>query len=104
MAKRPGKGPQAMKARAAKTAAVVAPASALAAEATVRKPRTNPLQFFQEVRAEGRKITWTSWKETWITSIMVFIMVAITAAFFWVLDIALGFGVSGLLKLANPGS
>jgi preprotein translocase subunit SecE len=104
MAKKPGKRPQAMKARAAKTAAAISPASALAAEAGPRKPPFNPIQFAQEVRAEARKITWTSWKETWITSVMVFIMVTIMAIFFWVLDISLGFGMTGILKLANPGS
>ena len=103
MAKRPGKRPQAMKARAAKTAAAIAPASALAAEAPARKPPFNPIQFAQEVRLEGRKITWPSWKETWITSVIVFIMVAITAVFFWVLDLALGWGMAGILTLANPG-
>ena len=93
-----------MKARAARTAAVVSPASALAAEAAPKKPPFNPIQFAQEVRLEGRKITWPTWKETWITSTMVFIMVAITAVFFWLLDIALGWGMTGILKLANPGA
>ncbi|CAN5132435.1 preprotein translocase subunit SecE [soil metagenome] len=103
MAKKPGSGTQAMKARAAKTAAAVAPASALAAEAKPKK-RTSITQFFQEVRAEARKITWTSRKETWITSVMVFIMVLISAAFFFVVDFGLSQAVTAFLKLANPGT
>jgi preprotein translocase subunit SecE len=55
------------------------------------KPRVTPVQFFGQVRAEGRKITWPSRKETWITSVMVFIMVAIAATFFWIVDLGLGF-------------
>jgi len=55
------------------------------------KPPFNPTQFFREVRAEGRKITWTSWKETWITSVMVFIMVTVTSLFFLVVDGVLSF-------------
>ena len=61
----------------------------------------NPVQFLREVRAEGRKVTWTSWKETWITSVMVGIMVVMTAMFFFGVDGALGALVSLLLKLAN---
>ena len=52
------------------------------------------------MRAEARKITWTSWRETWITSVMVFIMVVVTALFFLVVDEALGQGMKLLLKLA----
>jgi len=67
-----------------------------------RKP-FNPIKFFSEVRVEARKVTWTSWKETWITSVMVGIMVIMTAFFFFGIDWILGIGVGGLLKLANAG-
>jgi len=104
MAKKPGTGPQAMKARAARTAAAVTPSSALAAEAKPAKKRTNVYQFFKEVRAEMRKITWTTKKETWITSVMVFIMVARSATFFFFVDLGMSASVNAFLKLANPGS
>jgi preprotein translocase subunit SecE len=55
------------------------------------------------VRAEARKVTWTSWKETWITSVMVAIMVVLTAIFFSGLDGVLGFAMRGVLKLAGAG-
>jgi len=57
-------------------------------------------RFVLEVRAEARKITWTSWRETWITSMMVFMMVAITAVFFLVVDQIMSHGMQLLLKLA----
>lgn len=105
MAKKPGSGPQAMKARASKTAAAISPASPLASEAQKpKKKKTSPVQFAQEVRAEARKITWTSRKETWITSVMVFIMVAISATFFALVDAGMRFGITNFLKLAVPGS
>ncbi len=95
----------AIKDRAAKTAQVVSPTSPVATEAAKEKRKPfNPLQFIAEVRAEGRKITWTSRKETWITSVMVFIMVAITALFFQVLDLGLTATMAGIFKLATPGS
>ena len=52
-------------------------------------------------RAEGRKISWPSWKETWITSLMVFIMVLITTAFFAIADLVLGWGVSKIVALGS---
>jgi preprotein translocase subunit SecE len=59
------------------------------------------VQFLREVRVEARKITWTSWKETWITSVMVGIMVVMTAVFFFGVDEVLSLGMRGILKLAN---
>jgi preprotein translocase subunit SecE len=54
--------------------------------------RTSPLQFIQEVRREMSKVTWPSWKETWLTTLMVFIMVGLTMVFFFVVDLVLQYG------------
>jgi len=67
------------------------------------KKRVSPVQFLREVRAEARKVTWTTWKETWITSIMVGIMVVMTAIFFFAIDWIMGMGISEVLKVANGG-
>jgi preprotein translocase subunit SecE len=103
LAKKPG-NLSAMRSRAnrAKAAAVAAPAMAGSAPSAPKK-RTNPVRFAQEVRAEARKITWTSRKETWITSVMVFIMVILAALFLRAVDLVLGFGVGQILKLAIGG-
>jgi preprotein translocase subunit SecE len=61
----------------------------VAADAGPPKKRPSVLQFISQVRAEGRKIVWPSRKETWITSVMVLIMVMIAAVFFWIVDWAL---------------
>jgi len=101
MAKKPGSTPQAIKNRAAKTAAAMnAPAAVAQAQP---KKKTSLPQFAKEVRAEARKITWTTRKETWITSVMVAIMVALAGVFFFVVDIGLQFGVTQILKLATAG-
>jgi preprotein translocase subunit SecE len=82
--------------------AVAAPAQAVAAPAEpTKKPKVSPVEFFQQVRQEGRKVTWTSWKETWITSVMVFIMVVLTSVFFLVVDGSLSFLMQQILKLAG---
>ena len=81
--------------------AAAASASTVAIDAPVAKPRTSPAQFFSQVRAEARKIVWPSRKETWITSVMVFIMVVIAAIFFWVVDTGLGFASRFILALGQ---
>ena len=62
------------------------------AEAPVARRRVSPVQFFQEVRREMSKVTWPSWKETWLTTMMVFIMVGLTMVFFAVVDFVLNYG------------
>ena len=101
MARKPGSTPQAMRNRAAKTAAAMTSPAGVA-QAPPKK-RTNPAQFAKEVRAEARKITWTSRRETWITSVMVAIMVVLAAFYFLVIDTAISFGVTQFLKLAQAG-
>ena len=63
--------------------------SAVAADAPAPKKRTSIPQFISQVRAEGRKIVWPTRKETWITSVMVFIMVVVATVFFAVVDFGL---------------
>ena len=101
MAKKPGATPQAMRSRAAKTAAAMASPSA--AVQSQPKKKTSPGQFAKEVRAEARKITWTTRKETWITSVMVAIMVMLAALFFAVVDAGMQLGVTQILKWASAG-
>ena len=101
MARKPGSNPQAIKNRAAKTAAAMS-ATAAVAQAQPKK-KTSLAQFAKEVRAEARKITWTTRKETWITSVMVGVMVTLAALFFAVVDAGMQFGVTQILKLASAG-
>ncbi|MEL7150657.1 MAG: preprotein translocase subunit SecE [Pseudomonadota bacterium] len=46
----------------------------------------NPLQFIQQVRAEVAKVIWPTRREVALTSVMVFFLAVLTAAFFWVVD------------------
>jgi preprotein translocase subunit SecE len=50
----------------------------------------NPVEFIQEVRQETSKVTWPTWKEVWITTLMVLIMVAVASVFFLLTDQTLG--------------
>ena len=70
------------------------------AEAPVARRRVSPMQFFQEVRREMSKVTWPSWKETWLTTVMVFIMVGLTMVFFFGVDTVLSYGEKLLVGAA----
>ena len=75
--------------------------NAVAADTTAPKKRTSIPQFISQVRAEGRKIVWPSRKETWITSVMVFLMVIIATIFFFVVDFGLARASTWLLALGS---
>jgi preprotein translocase subunit SecE len=66
--------------------------SAKDASAPVVRRSRSPIQFYSEVVKEVKKVTWPTWKETYLTTIMVFIMVALTMVFFMVVDYVLAYG------------
>jgi preprotein translocase subunit SecE len=99
MARKPN--PQAIRDRAARTAAVMATPGGTVAAAPKKKVSAG--QFAREVRTEARKITWTSRQETWITSVMVAIMVVLAALFFTVVNWACNFAITAIIKLATGG-
>ena len=63
--------------------------------------KTSPVDFFQQVRQEVSRVTWPSRKETGVTTAMVFVMVFIAAAFFFVVDQVLSYGVRVLFGLGQ---
>ncbi len=69
------------------------------AEEAQKKKRTNPIEFLQQVRSEGEKVTWTSWNETWVSTLMVLAMVVIMAIFFLLVDQVLKYGVCTILPI-----
>ncbi len=61
----------------------------------------NPITFMQEVRHEVAKVTWPTWKEVWITTLMVLIMVALASLFFLAVDQALSYVMRIVLGLGS---
>ena len=59
----------------------------------------NPIQYVQQVRAEVAKVVWPTRREVLLTTIMVFVLSAITAAFFALVDILIRGGLQGVLSL-----
>lgn len=70
-----------------------------AEEVKAKKKRTSPIEFVQQAIAEGRKVTWTSRNETMISTIMVLIMVAIMAVFFFAVDWLIRIIVQNILSI-----
>lgn len=61
--------------------------------------KTNPLQFIQQTRAEVGKIVWPNRREVTLTTIMVFVMAALTGLFFFLVDLLINFGLRSLLGM-----
>ena len=57
----------------------------------------NPFQFIQQVRSEAAKVTWPTRRETAITTLMVFVMVALATLFFFVADQITSWGIGLML-------
>ena len=55
--------------------------------------KINAAEFVQQVRQELSRVTWPTRKETLVTTATVFVMVFIAAAFFFVVDQVLSYGV-----------
>jgi preprotein translocase subunit SecE len=59
---------------------------------------TNPMQFIQQVRSEVAKVAWPTRREVVLTTVMVFVMAALTATFFSLVDVLIKFGLTYVLS------
>jgi len=61
--------------------------------------KVSPFKFIQEVRAEAQKVTWPTRRETMITTIMVFVMVAVAGIYFALADQVIRYVVTLVLGI-----
>ena len=61
--------------------------------------KTNPLQFIQQTRNEISKVVWPTRREVILTTVMVFILAALTAVFFSLVDMIIRFGLTQTLGM-----
>ncbi len=61
--------------------------------------KLGPLQYFRDVKAEAKKVTWPSRKETIASTIAVFIMVVLASLFLYLSDQIIAYLVSLVLRL-----
>ena len=58
---------------------------------------TKPVAFAKEVKAEAKKVTWPTRRETVISTIAVFIMVTIIAIFLYLSDQIIAFVIQKIM-------
>ncbi len=59
-----------------------------------------PAQFIAEIRAEAGRVTWPGRRETMVTTGLVLAMAAVSAAFFFAVDL----GVGALVRVMFTGA
>lgn len=57
----------------------------------------NPFVFLQQVRAEVAKVVWPTRREVLLTTIMVFLMSALAAVFFSLVDLGIRTGLQAII-------
>lgn len=60
--------------------------------------RTSPAQFIQQTRAEIAKVVWPTRREVTLTTIMVFLLAAVAALFFSLVDLGIRSGLAAVLN------
>ncbi len=68
---------------------------------TEGNPMANPVQFISQVRAEIGKVSWPTRREVVTTTIMVFIMATLASIFFFLVDLAIKTGLSGVIHFVG---
>jgi preprotein translocase subunit SecE len=57
---------------------------------SAKTDKVSPVKYLGQVRQEGRKVVWPTWRETMTTTILVMVMVLIMGLFFFVVDWFIG--------------
>lgn len=57
----------------------------------------NPLQFLQQTRAEVAKVVWPTRREVLLTTLMVFLLSALAAVFFSLVDLGIRTGLQAII-------
>ena len=63
--------------------------------------KTTPIEFFNQVKTETKKVVWPTRRETVMTGVMVVVMTTILAIFFLAVDSFFEALVRALLSLAK---
>ena len=56
------------------------------APAKKEKKMINPFKFIQSVKQEAFRVTWPTWKDVMLGTLMVFVLASVAAVFFLLLD------------------
>lgn len=67
--------------------------------AAPKKKGVGPFQYLSQVRQEARKVTWTTWGELWVSTLLVLILSVIAMLFFWAVDWVISSSIQFILSL-----
>ena len=65
----------------------------------VENKKTNPAQFVRQVRQELSKVTWADKKDTFISSVIVIILVILFSIFFLLTDQIWSFAIKKIIQI-----
>ncbi len=72
-----------------------------------KQAKVGLVKYFGQVRQEGRKVVWPTYRETMITTILVLILMVLFGIFFFFVDWMAANGTQFLLNIGtakNPGA
>lgn len=58
-----------------------------------------PIRFFEEVRKEMKRVNWPTMQETRVSTVMVFVMVAVSSLFLFTADQVINVAIKFILGL-----
>lgn len=61
--------------------------------------KSSPIEFFRQVKAEAKKVTWPTRQETTVSTIAVFIMVAIASVFLYFADQIIAYLIRAIMTI-----
>jgi len=61
----------------------------------------SPVRYLKDVRAEAKRVTWPTRRNTIVTTGAVLAMVTVTCIFFFIVDQVIGFGIRGLFGVGG---
>lgn len=68
-------------------------------QSKIQQPKFNPAKFVREVRAEMRRVTWPTRKETWVSTLMVLVLVTFASIFFVLVDLIAGSVIRSIIGI-----
>ena len=65
----------------------------------IEKKKTSPALFVRQVRQELQKVTWPEKKDTFISSVIVIVLIILFSLFFLLTDQVLSFSIKKIISL-----
>ena len=68
---------------------------------SIENKKTNPAQFVRQVRQELSKVTWPEKKDTFISSVIVIVLIILFSLFFLLTDQVWSFAIKKIIQIGS---